>query len=112
MQSDADAAAPPVSPAPQAADAGPTDGVAPAPAAVDHASQSDDATEAEELLEESGDEDEDGRIAMDIEKAIEDLPEGQRRAKMREILALRRKGTKARVLKPRKPSESRRLHKQ
>ncbi len=72
--------------------------------------QTDVQTDEEELVE-SGGEDEDDRIAMDIERAIEHLPENQRRDKMREILAQRRKDPKARRLKPRKPNGSKKSHK-
>ncbi len=65
-----------------------------------------------ELVEETDDEDEDGRIAEDIEMAIEKLPESQRRAKMREILSQRRKDPKPRVLKPRKPGDGKKQSKQ
>ncbi len=76
-----------------------------------HGERADAPTDDEELVE-SEDEDEDSRIAMDIEKAIEQLPENQRRDKMREILAQRRKGPKARRLTARKSSGSKKPHKQ
>ncbi len=79
-------------------------------AATDHGEQTDAPTDEEELVE-SGDEDEDDRIAMDIERAIEQLPENQRRDKMREILAQRRKDPRPRRLKSKKPSGGKKSHK-
>ncbi len=76
-----------------------------------HDEQAGAPTDDEELVE-SGDEDEDSSIAMDIERAIEKLPENQRRDKVREILAQRRKEPKARRLTSRKPSGTKKPHKQ
>ncbi len=63
------------------------------------------ATDADELMSDSGDDDVASAIAMDLDKAIAELPQGQRRAKMREILARKKKALRApRGL--RKPAES------
>ncbi len=65
------------------------------------------ATDSDEFISDSDDDDAASAVAMDLEMAIAELPQGQRRAKMREILANsnKKKGPKApRGL--RKPAES------
>ncbi len=71
------------------------------PAAAAAAAQMQDAaedmeeTDADEFVSDSGDDDAASAIAMDLDNAIAEIPQSQRRAKMREVLAQRKKAPKA-----------------
>ncbi len=65
-----------------------------AAAQVQEAAQEMDETDADDVVSDSGEDDAASAIAMDLDNAIAEVPQSQRRAKMREILSRRRKGTK------------------